>query len=209
MFDRKLRLNVSAFHYDYTDLQVLSVNQQAGSAVPTLGLDNAADATIDGAEFEATAVPTDWLDLGLNFSILDATFKNYLSAAIDPVSGLPRDFSGNRLPGAPKFSLSTFGQVTVPVGGFDTRWRAEYNYTGKKYYNNAENDLISSGDGYGLLNLRGALLDPDGRWEIAAWAKNVTDKAYIVDATDTSGFGFVPHYYGERRTYGVEFRFNF
>jgi iron complex outermembrane receptor protein len=209
LFDRKLRLNVSAFHYDYTDLQVLSVNQQAGSAVPTLGLDNAADATIDGAEFEATAVPTDWLDLGLNFSILDATFKNYLSAAIDPVSGLPRDFSGNRLPGAPKFSLSTFGQVTVPVGGFDTRWRAEYNYTGKKYYNNAENDLISSGDGYGLLNLRGALLDPDGRWEIAAWAKNVTDKAYIVDATDTSGFGFVPHYYGERRTYGVEFRFNF
>ncbi|MFX9081430.1 hypothetical protein ABTN40_20360, partial [Acinetobacter baumannii] len=81
---------------------------------------------------------------------------------------------------------------------FETRWRAEYNYTGKKYYNNAQNDLVSSGKGYGLLNLRVTLSDPSGGWDFALWGRNVTDKAYIVDATDTSGFGFIPHYYGER-----------
>lgn len=209
LFDRKLRLNLAAFYYDYTDLQVLSVNKQAGSAVPTLGLDNAADATIKGIELEATAVPTDWLDLGLNMGLLNAKYKNYTSAAIDPVSGLPRDFSGNRMPGAPKFTLSANAQVTVPVGKFETRWRAEYNYTGKKYYNNAEDNLISSGKGYGLLNLRATLADPDHGWELAAWAKNVTGKSYIVDATDTSGFGFVPHYYGERATYGAELSLHF
>jgi len=209
LFDRRLRLNVSAFYYDYTDLQVLSVNRQAGSTVPTLGLDNAADATIKGIELEATALPTDWLDLGLNLGILDAKYKNYLSGAIDPETGDPRDFSGNRLPGAPKFTLSTFAQVTIPVGDFETRWRAEYNYTGKKYYNNAQSDLISSGEGYGLLNLRATLADPAKGWELAAWAKNVTGKAYIVDATDTSGFGFVPRYYGERATYGVELSLRF
>ncbi len=209
LFDRRLRLNISAFYYDYTDLQVLSVNRQAGSTVPTLGLDNAADAEIKGIELEATALPTDWLDLGLNLGILDAKYKNYLSGAIDPDTGDPRDFSGNRLPGAPKFTLSTFAQVTIPVGDFETRWRAEYNYTGKKYYNNAESDLISSGEGYGLLNLRATLADPAKGWELAAWAKNVTGKAYIVDATDTSGFGFVPRYYGERATYGVELSFRF
>jgi len=209
LFDRRLRLNLSAFWYDYTDLQVLSVNVQAGSAVPTLGLDNAADATIKGIELEATAVPTDWLDLGLNMGILDAKYKNYTSAAIDPVSGLPRDFSGNRMPGAPKFTLSANAQVTVPVGQFETRWRVEYNYTGKKYYNNAQEDLISSGEGYGLLNLRATLADPDNGWEFAVWGKNVTGKSYIVDATDTSGFGFVPHYFGERATYGAELSFHF
>lgn len=209
LFDRNLRLNVAAFYYDYSDLQVLSVNTQAGSAVPTLGLDNAADATIKGVEVEAFATPSDWLDLGLNFGILDAKFKNYLSGAIDPVTGLPRDFSGNRLPGAPKFTLSANAQITVPVGRFETRWRAEYNFTGKKYYNNAQDPLISSGDGYGLLNLRASLSDPDNGWELAAWAKNVTNKAYIVDATDTRGFGFVPRYYGERATYGAEIRLTF
>jgi iron complex outermembrane receptor protein len=209
LFDRRLRLNVSAFYYDYTDLQVLSVNRQAGSTVPTLGLDNAADAEIKGIELEATALPTDWLDLGLNLGILDAKYKNYLSGAIDPETGEPRDFSGNRLPGAPKFTLSTFAQVTIPVGDFETRWRAEYNYTGKKYYNNAQSDLISSGEGYGLLNLRATLADPAKGWELAAWAKNVTGKTYIVDATDTSGFGFVPRYYGERGTYGIELSLRF
>lgn len=209
LFDRKLRMNLSAFYYDYSDLQVLSVNVQAGSAVPTLGLDNAADAEIKGIEAEIFAKPNDWLDLGLNFGILDAKFKNYLSGAIDPVTGNPRDFSGNRLPGAPKFTLSTNAQITVPVGRFETRWRAEYNYTGKKFYNNAQSDLISSGEGYGLLNLRATFADTDSGWEIAAWAKNVTGKDYIVDATDTSGFGFVPRYYGERATYGAEFSLKF
>ncbi len=209
LLDRRLRLNLSAFYYDYTDLQVLSVNRQAGSAVPTLGLDNAADATIKGIEVEATAVPADWLDLGLNLGLLDAKYKNYLSGAIDPVTGDPRDFSGNRMPGAPKFTASTFAQVTIPLGEFETRWRVEYNYTGKKYYNNAEDELISSGEGYGLLNLRVAFANPEQGWELAAWAKNVTGKAYIVDATDTSGFGFVPRYYGERATYGAELSFRF
>ncbi|MEP2987768.1 MAG: TonB-dependent receptor [Parasphingorhabdus sp.] len=209
LFDRKLRLNLSAFYYDYSDLQVLSVNTQAGSAVPTLGLDNAADATIKGVEVEAFATPTDWLDLGLNFGILDAKFKNYLSGAIDPVTGLPRDFSGNRMPGAPKFTLSANAQVTVPVGRFETRWRAEYNFTGKKFYNNAEDQLVSSGEGYGLLNLRASLVDPDNDWEFALWAKNVTDKAHIVDATDLRGFGLVPRYFGEGATYGAELRLSF
>lgn len=209
LFDRRLRLNLSAFYYDYSDLQVLSVNRQAGSAVPTLGLDNAADATIKGIELEATAVPTEWLDLGFNMGLLDAEYKNYLSGAIDPVTGAPRDFSGNRMPGAPKFTMSTFAQVTVPAGEFETRWRVEYNYTGKKYYNNAEDELISSVEGYGLLNLRFAFANPDQGWELAAWAKNVTGKSYIVDATDTSGFGFVPRYYGERTTYGAELSFRF
>lgn len=209
LFDRRLRLNLSAFYYDYTDLQVLSVNRQAGSTVPTLGLDNAADATIKGIELEATAVPTDWLDLGFNMGVLDAKYRNYTSGAIDPATGQPRDFSGNRLPGAPKLTVSTYGQVTIPVGRFETRWRAEYNYTGKKYYNNAQSDLISSGSGYGLINLRATLADPDKGWEMAAWAKNVTGKSYIVDATDTSGFGFVPRYYGERATWGVELSYRF
>ncbi len=209
LFDRRLRLNISAFYYDYTDLQVLSVNRQAGSTVPTLGLDNAADATIKGIELEATAIPTDWLDLGFNMGILDAQFRNYTSGAIDPATGQPRDFSGNRLPGAPKVTLSTFGQVTIPIGRFETRWRAEYNYTGKKYYNNAQSDLISSGSGYGLVNLRATLVDPERGWDLAVWGRNVTGKSYIVDATDTSGFGFVPRYYGERATYGVEFAFRF
>ncbi|MDP3746485.1 MAG: TonB-dependent receptor [Phenylobacterium sp.] len=209
LFDRRLRFNSSAFYYDYTKLQVLAVSQQ-GNGLPALILDNAADATIKGLEVEILAIPARGLDLGLNFGVLDAKYKNYTSAAIDPVTGGSRDFSGNRLPGAPRFSGSASVQYEFPVGaGHWARLRAEYNYTGKKFYNNAEDDLISSGDRYGLVNLRAAL-GPDSReWELAAWVRNVGDKAYIIDATDLRDFGFVPRYYGERRTYGVELTVRF
>ena len=156
------------------------------------------------------ARPVTGLDLGFNLGLLDATFKDYQSAATDPVTGLPRDFSGNRLPGAPRVTLSTHAQYEFPLSQeFHGRLRAEYSYTGKKYYNNAEDDLISSVNGYGLVNLRAAAGPDDGRWEVAAWVRNATDKAYIIDATDLRDFGFVPRYFGERRTYGVEASFRF
>jgi len=209
LFDRRLRFNTSAFFYDYTKLQVLAVSQQ-GNGLPALILDNAADAEIKGLEVEILALPVRGLDLGLNFGVLDAKYKNYTSAAIDPVTGGSRDFSGNRLPGAPKFTSSASIQYEFDVGAAHwARVRAEYNYTGKKFYNNAEDELISSRGGYGLVNLRAALGPHDGGWELAAWARNVGDKAYIVDATDLRDFGFIPQYYGERRTYGVELTVRF
>ena len=209
LFDRRLRMNISAFFYDYTDLQVLSVNQQGG-AVPTLGLDNAADAEVKGIEVELYTQPVDALDLGLNFGLLDATYQNYTSGSIDPATGNPRDFSGNRLPNAPKFTASTFAQYTFPVADrFEGSVRAEFNYTGKGYFNNAEEDLISSGDGHGLLNLRASFGADDGAWELAVWGRNVTGEDYLVDATDLRDFGFIPLYYGERATWGAEATFRF
>jgi len=204
LFDGNVRANLSAFYYDYVDLQVLSVNQQ-GSGIPTLGLDNAADATIKGIEGEILAAPADGIDLGFNFGLLDATYENYTSGAIDPVSGLPRDFSGNRLPGAPKFTMSTFARFEFPISEeFVGALRVEYNYTGNKFYNNSEDELVSSMGGYGIANIRATIAQDDGSWELAAWVRNLFDKDHIVDATDLRDFGFIPHYYGERRTWGVE-----
>ena len=209
LFDRRLRFNSSAFYYDYTKLQVLAVSQQ-GNGLPALILDNAADATIKGLEVEILAVPVRGLDLGLNFGVLDAKYKNYTSAAIDPVTGGSRDFSGNRLPGSPKFSSSASAQYEFAIAANQwARLRAEYNYTGKKFYNNAQDDVISSRKGYGLVNLRAATGPDSGGWELAVWARNVGDKAYIVDATDLRDFGFVPQYYGERRTFGIELTVRF
>lgn len=209
LFDRRLRVNLSAFWYDYVDLQVLSVNQQ-GSGIPTLGLDNAADAEIKGIEGEILARPADGLDIGLNFGLLDATYLNYTSGAIDPATGLPRDFSGNRLPGAPEFSMSSFVRYEFPVSSrFDANVRAEYNYIGKKFYNNAEDELVSSQEGYGLVNVRAGFGAADGSWELSVWARNLFGKDYIVDATDLRDFGLIPLYYGERGTYAIEATFRF
>src|SRR5690606_2858663 len=63
-FDRRLRLNLAGFYYDYTDIQLSSAQ-----FTPETGLiavvENAGDAEIWGFEGELTARPAAGLDVGL------------------------------------------------------------------------------------------------------------------------------------------------
>ena len=71
LFDRRLRLNLAAFYYDYTDLQVQdSVGQS------TI-IRNTGSATIKGIEIEALARPTSRLELEVGFSWLNAEFGSF------------------------------------------------------------------------------------------------------------------------------------
>ena len=75
--DGKVRLNLAAFYYDYTDLQVQSFIM-AGQ----VSINNAADAEVTGLEAELTLKPSPAWDLGLNLAFLDAEYDTYPSAAI-------------------------------------------------------------------------------------------------------------------------------
>ena len=71
LFERRLRLNLAAFYYDYTDLQVQdSVGQS------TI-IRNTGSATVKGFEVEALARPTSRLELEFGFSWLDAEFDSF------------------------------------------------------------------------------------------------------------------------------------
>ena len=65
-------------------------------------------------------------------------------------------------------------------------------------------------DAYAMLNLRLAIGDPDGRWEVALLGRNLTDEEIVTYANDTplafSQFGS-PSYYGfvaRPRTFAVQ-----
>ena len=73
-----------------------------------------------------------------------------------------------------------------------------------------ELEAISSHGSHQLFNGRVSLKPADSGWEIALWGKNLADEEYIVDAGDLSAtFGFIPTYYGPRRSFGIEARVEF
>jgi iron complex outermembrane receptor protein len=79
MFDRRLRFNASAFHYDYRDLQLVEV------APPPINIQtlNAARARENGAEFEVIAAPpvaVGHFQIGANFTLLDAKYSSFPNA---------------------------------------------------------------------------------------------------------------------------------
>ena len=68
------RLNVAAFHTDYTDLQV-----QTAIRPGVLDISNAAAATIRGVELEGAWQPAAALQLGGHLAWLDARYDQYVA----------------------------------------------------------------------------------------------------------------------------------
>ena len=62
---------------------------------------------------------------------------------------------------------------------------------------------------YALSNARLAYRTGDGKWDVSAYVRNLTNKQYRVYNLDLSGFiGSNQGVYGTPRTYGVGVRYN-
>lgn len=199
-FDHTLRANASAFYYDYTDLQVFGL---APGAVPTQTLFNAEEAEIKGLEFDLTALPASGLELSLAGTYLDAEYTSF-------VTPIGQDFSGNTMVAAPEWSLVARGRYdTGPIwGDLGLVASVDAAYTGDQFFDTQNTDRLAQ-EGYWLANARLALAPRDGRWELAAFLKNLVDEEYIVDAFDVADFGFDELVYGDPRTYGISLTYRF
>lgn len=193
LFDRALRLNGTVFHYDYKDLQVLSF---LSPGVPDIT--NASNAKVDGVEIEAQLRPASWLQLGGNLAYLDAKYKDYPSA-LRP-GNIPFDASGNRLSLSPKWSYTLYSQVDAPLGEGSVFARAEFSYRTRQFFT-ASNSGLDVQSGYALINASAGYTFPGDRFQLIAFARNLTDKEYV---TSTASFGAgILGRVGEPRTYGL------
>jgi len=234
LFQRKLRLNLAAFHYDIDDFQVRS------AAVATPGANlilNAATVKVDGIEAEFEAAPVDGLRIFGGATYLDSRFDKFGGPGADfqaPIvyplpatcpgdrfgtanPGLlgpgPRtggyvtcfgDASGNATPNSPKFAASLGASYSVPVG--DT---GKIQATALYSYNDGyyfEPDNVHQQDSFSLFN---ASLEfwPTETFGISLWGKNLFNKEYIIqDLTTATG---TTEALGAPRTYGLDFKMSF
>ncbi|CAN7148127.1 TonB-dependent receptor [Phenylobacterium sp. LjRoot219] len=233
-FDRRLRLNLAAYHYDIDDYQVRS------AAVATPGssvLLNAATVKVDGfdLEFEG-ALTRDWRVFG-GFTVLDSRFDKFggPGAPVQAPIAYPNpatcpaalvgtanpgvlgagvrtggfttclgDASGNRMPMAPEFSASLGTTYNLAVGD-EGNVRFSLLYS----YNDGyvfEPDNIMNQGAFSLVNAS-VEYRPTDRYGIEFWVNNLTDEDYAVQKI-TTGTG-VTTAMGAPRTYGVNLKVDF
>ncbi len=181
--DKRLRENVSAFFYDYTDLQVQSYANFLAST------QNAANAEVKGVEVELTAKPSAAIDLFANVTYLDATYSDYVGAFTNLFG--PFDASGKRLNNAPEWAFAVGGAYTHDLGDIGEAYiGADVRYQSKVYFS-AANDGIGGVTGYpqqqesyALLNARAGWRSQDGNWECALIGTNLTDEEYVLGTAD-------------------------
>ena len=193
-----LQLDNSVYYYDWRNFQA-STEIPYGTppnVIEVFSLGNAGNAHIYGIDTDLTWKPTRELSIRGGVSLLHAEIVNGTYEGDQPVQS--PHASGN---------VTLRWQAVDPVAGVHPFAQADFNYRSAVYFT-LPNVTADSQGGYGLLGLLAGMSSTDKKWEYSAWARNVTNKAYLVD-----GFGanstFLPdrHLEAEPRTFGLTVRY--
>lgn len=181
--------SIGAFYQDYTNFQTSFFNQQ-GQVVPV----TAGNAGNFGVEVEGSLRIGDTVRLFANYAYIDAKIKSP-----DPA------FQDNRFRLQSRHKAAAGIDVAVPLGeGTELFVFPTVTYSSKQFFEIPNTQSLSE-NGYLLVNARAGVRFGDGAYEITAFARNLTDEDYLIDAGNTGGtFGTATFIAGEPRLYGVQ-----
>lgn len=190
----RARFNVTVFSYDYEDYQALTFSGLSQF------IDNS-DADVSGLDLEFVWHPGENWDILLGASFLDTE--------VDQVIVQGTAVSGTEMVLAPEFTLNGLLRYAVPLT--DESWVAfqvDFNHQGDHFFDITNSD-VSKEDAYTVLNARVSYQMNDN-WNLAAWAKNLTDEEYRVYTFDfTSIAGFNQQFFAPPRWFGVSAHYDF
>jgi iron complex outermembrane receptor protein len=214
-FGHRLRVNLTAFDYDYTGLQV-----QTFIAPGNAFISNAKSASVNGVELEVRARPISNLTLTSNLSVLNTSYGPFEASvpagivsptnllAGDPrltcVPGTPPscsyDASGNHLTAAPHFSGLVAAEYDLPLAsGAVLYGRGDYTWQSRSYFDPTNINILSQA-AYGLGDLAFGFRSAHDVWSAQVWVKNVADKQYSIT---TAALGPIAAHAGPPRTFGI------
>ena len=207
LFDRRLRLNVSAFNYLYDDIQVGQFLEDTEIIV------NGAKAKMYGADIDAELVVVRGLTLNGGFSYIHDRFLDYPDASfIVPVGGCvpgpggvcSGSAAGKELPYTPTTSFNVGGDYKWDLSLGAITINANYFRSGSFY---GAPDNVAVQNAYSLVNASLAWNDPSSRVKVALYGRNLSNTVYATSLTEATPGEVVAR--GFPRTYGVTVGYKF
>lgn len=210
--DRKLRVNLSSFYYDYQNIQL--VVRTAG----TSQIFNAASAEVYGLDAQVVALPVQGLTLRADANLLHAEYRRFPNApatfpspatcATNPPSPLPGprtggnttcaiDAAGNTMIRSPKLTL-TIGssyQFDTPVGLFQMDASLYHN---SGFFFEPDNRIRQQA--YDLVSAQLSWTSRDDRYRARLWIRNAFGEQYYSAVSTSLGDAGTA---GAPRTYGA------
>ncbi|MGI9292876.1 MAG: TonB-dependent receptor [Pseudomonadales bacterium] len=185
--DGRGRINIAVFRTEFDDLQV-SRTDTTGVLVTT----NAAEATTQGVELDASWRLAENWTIGGSYAYLDAEYDDFPNAPCgpflqeaDPVGCMDgQDLGGERLQRAPENSGSLYVEYVREIAkGWEFTSYLGWSFRDETFTvisNEFESDSLS------LLDARFELRNADAGWVVAVKGKNLTDEDSLILRQDNA-----------------------
>ena len=140
-WDRRARVNVDAFYYDYSDMQLTTLGTFGPSNAPGQFTVNAGSARIYGIELDTQFKVTPDLLLMASYAFTDAKFTELFNE--DPRNNIRLDLSGNTVPYVSRQAINLGAQYDVELGDAGTlSFGINHGWHSKKWLREFNNPLI-------------------------------------------------------------------
>lgn len=208
--ENKVQLNATFFHNDYTDLQI-------AASVPGLGFTrfNVDKTKTSGLELDMRFQPTDRFEITANLGLLEA---EYQELTLQQAGGLTNNgvpCAGGvvtiqcaldlDLKNAPDYKANIAANYSVPMASGEILITGDVSFEDDSWNLVANSPFNALSDIPTLFNARVAYTPDDSFWNVALWAKNITDEEYFRASTATG----LAVYASDPATYGIDIGFNF
>jgi iron complex outermembrane receptor protein len=197
-FDHHLRLNGSAFLYNYDDIQILQ------AVLGGTQLLNAAAAQVKGLDLDAEIRLISNLSITVGMEFLDAHYSKFPNAPAtfqSPASctPVPGELPGPRTGGDTNCVINASGNQMIRAPDFTAPISATYRWdtsfgnispTLSYYYNSGypfEPDNRLRQPAYSLVNANLAWTLPDDRYQVSLWGRNLSNTHYYVNMISSVG----------------------
>ena len=210
LFERRARVAFSVYDYNIKDQQLTVV----GGTTNSNTLINAAKTKGRGAEidFEGNVFTGFRVTAGgsYNYTRIDdpSLYVGHCAACTvtDPTSPTRTvSIDGNPLPQAPKWTVNATARYGFPVADGEVFVYTDWSYRSKINFFLYEAAEVT-GKPLTEGGLRVGYTWANGKYEVAAFGRNITDQRRITGAID---FNNLTGFTNEPRTYGVQFKGNF
>ena len=114
-------------------------------------------------------------------------------------------YAGNRFRLQPEWQAAAGFTVNAPLGnGMRLFMTPSVTYRSRIFFETTNNPDIAQGP-VTLVNVKGGVSFAEDRFELAVFARNLTNKDYLLDAGNTGGaFGYPTFIPAEPRFYGIQ-----
>ena len=200
--DGRLQVNAALFHFQYDDVQV-NVDDPVSPLVPITRNIGKQDSW--GAELDVELAPVEHWLIKQGLGWLDAEFKD-TDRVITTYAG-PVPLEGKRPVNSPELTYNGLVQYRRPVfTDLETTLGVDYRWVDERYLE-ATNQPFDKADAYWVANARAAIGSADGRWQFTVYGTNIFDEKYLTYINNIAFF--TVGIYGEQRTLGATFSYNF